>query len=107
MSLARQFFREMRPFFRMLDDVSLARPSRSSTFFPIVTPFDPFPDLQPARPALDLSEEGDKYVVQADLPGIPKENVEIRIGDNGQSLTIEGKVSETVNQASESAPQGT
>lgn len=46
------------------------------------------------RPAIDVSDEGENYRVDADLPGVPKENVEVRIGDNGRSITIEGKVVE-------------
>ncbi|KAF9481162.1 HSP20-like chaperone [Pholiota conissans] len=104
MSLARQIFREMRPFFRALDDVSLAR--RPSPFFPVMTQFDPFQEFNAARPALDLIEDGNKYIVTADIPGIPKENVEIRIGDNGQSITIEGKASETYGQSTTKASSG-
>lgn len=43
------------------------------------------------RPAVDVTEEGDKYVLEADLPGVKKENLEVRIGDAGRSVTIEGK----------------
>jgi HSP20 family protein len=42
-------------------------------------------------PAVDVHEDGNAYVVEAELPGVKKENVELRIGDNGQSLTIEGR----------------
>ncbi|KAF9046443.1 hypothetical protein BJ165DRAFT_1163286 [Panaeolus papilionaceus] len=73
MSLARQFSREMRPFFRMLDE-----------------PLDVF-----SKPAVDVSDQGDKYVVDADLPGLKKENIEARVGDDGRSITIEGKVINT------------
>jgi len=52
---------------------------------------DPFQEML-GRPAIDVSDKGDKYIVDADLPGVPKENVEVRIGDNGRSITIEGKV---------------
>lgn len=52
---------------------------------------DPFQEIL-GRPAIDVADKGDKYVVDADLPGVPKENVEVRIGDNGRSITIEGKV---------------
>jgi HSP20 family molecular chaperone IbpA len=45
-----------------------------------------------SRPAVDVTEEGNKYVVEADLPGVKKENVEVRIGDAGRSVTIEGKI---------------
>ncbi len=42
-------------------------------------------------PAVDLTEHGNEFVVEAELPGVKKENIEIRIGDGGQSLTIEGR----------------
>ncbi|KAI0073754.1 HSP20-like chaperone, partial [Panus rudis PR-1116 ss-1] len=32
------------------------------------------------------------YIVEAELPGVKRENVEVRIGDGGRSLTIEGKI---------------
>jgi HSP20 family protein len=57
---------------------------------------------------VDLREEGDKFIVNADLPGVKKDNVEIRIGDDGRSVTIEGKfVQETPEQgASEELQAG-
>lgn len=45
-----------------------------------------------ARPAVDVSEDGSKYIIEAELPGVPKENVDVRVGDHGHSVTIEGKV---------------
>ena len=100
MSLARQFFHEMRPFFRLLDDVSLARRNPQSFLTAIPQFGDPFFNDTAGRPAIDISDKGDKYTVEADLPGIPKENVQIRIGEDGQTITIEGKVEEKGNQAS-------
>ncbi|KAG5645472.1 hypothetical protein DXG03_006017 [Asterophora parasitica] len=47
------------------------------------------------RPAIDVKEEGDKYIVEAELPGVQKDNIEVRIGDAGRSVTIEGRVVET------------
>lgn len=44
------------------------------------------------RPAVDLSEEGNSYIVEAELPGVKKDNVEVRVGDGGRSITIEGKI---------------
>lgn len=44
------------------------------------------------RPAVDVSEQGDHFVVEAELPGVKKENVQVRVGDGGRSVTIEGKV---------------
>lgn len=96
MSLTRQFFRELRPLFRMLEEPfgrpstygSLGYPSRRGAFFD-----DPFFTAPTSiRPAIDVSEQGDSYVVEAELPGVKKENVNVRIGDGGRTLTIEGKV---------------
>jgi len=55
---------------------------------------DPFfPSPAAIRPAVDITEEEDKYILEADLPGVKKENVDIRIGDGGRSVTIQGKTS--------------
>jgi len=95
MSLTRQFLREFRPLFRMLEEpfgrsAVSALPRNSNSPFAIFN--DPFfSNPIAALPAIDLAEEGNHYVVEAELPGVKKENVDIRIGDNGQSLTIEGK----------------
>lgn len=100
MSLTRQFLREFRPLFRMLDEPferavhpannnALARHSPLGALFS-----DPFFSRgfeQLNVPAVDLTEHGNEYVVEAELPGVKKENVDIRIGDGGQSLTIEGR----------------
>ncbi|KAF8908969.1 HSP20-like chaperone [Gymnopilus junonius] len=94
MSITRQFFRELRPLFRMLEEPTFNRPP-----FPYVSGLPSFNRLDTfqealARPAIDVRDQGDKYVLDADLPGVPKDNVEIRIGDNGRSVTIEGKITE-------------
>ncbi|KAK0439790.1 HSP20-like chaperone [Armillaria borealis] len=92
MSIARQLFHEFRPLFRMLEEPITRTPAswgvRSHPFFD-----DPF-FFSPGftRPAVDVTEQGNKYIVEADLPGVAKENVEVRIGEGGRSLTIEGKV---------------
>ena len=44
------------------------------------------------QPAVDVTEEGNNYVIEAELPGVKKENISVRIGDGGKSVTIEGKV---------------
>lgn len=41
---------------------------------------------------MDVTEEGKHYIVEAELPGVKKENIEVRIGDGGRSVTIEGKI---------------
>lgn len=94
MSLARQFFRDVRPLFRMFEE-----PMRTPAYmgFPqmrsmLDDPFFRYPNA--LRPAVDISEEGNNYVVEAELPGVKKENVQVRIGDGGRSVTIEGTVVE-------------
>lgn len=102
MSLSRQFFRELRPLFHMLEEPLV----RSSFTGPAsLTPFarsrgspfavfnDPFfqNSLSSNVPAVDVTEEPGAFVVEAELPGVKKENVDLRIGDGGQSLTIEGR----------------
>jgi HSP20 family molecular chaperone IbpA len=88
MSLTRQFFREVAPLFRMLGQP----PGRSVPIYGhrIWDHFDSFPNPED-RPAIDVTEQGDKYVLDAELPGVSKENVEVRVGDGGRSITIEGK----------------
>jgi len=93
MSIARQLFHDLRPLIRMLEEPL----SRSSTYYglPSRSLFDdPFSYSQaPAliRPAMDVTEEGNNYILEADLPGVKKEDIEVRIGDGGRSVTIEGK----------------
>jgi len=95
MSLSRQF----RPLFRLLDEPfgrhypSTNAVSRNSPSFGAFfnDPFFNRSDFEMNLPAVDLTEHANEFVVEAELPGVKKENVEIRIGDGGQSLTIEGK----------------
>lgn len=87
----RQFIREFRPLFRLLDE-PFARPSNNLTSNALFNePFFNRADFGRNLPAVDLTEHENEFVVEAELPGVKKENIEIRIGDGGQSLTIEGK----------------
>ncbi|KAJ6508796.1 HSP20-like chaperone [Mycena sanguinolenta] len=90
MSITR-LLNEFRPIFRMLDEpLTRSAFGRSRSLFD-----DPFFSLNREMlrgPTLDVSEAGNTYVVEAELPGVKKENLEIRIGDGGRSLNIEGKV---------------
>lgn len=92
MSLARQLLHDLRPLFRVLEEPF----GRSADHYGLsARSFFDDPFFQPSnslRPSIDVTEEGDNYVVEADLPGVKKENVEVRIGDGGRSVTIEGKV---------------
>ena len=97
MSLSRSLFNEFRPLFRMLDDpwalyptANHRRSSRSADPFNFGWPSSSF--IQ-NRPALNLHEDNDgSYVVEAEVPGVKKENLDVRIGDGGRSLTIQGRV---------------
>ncbi len=40
-------------------------------------------------PSMDVSEEKDKYVIKADLPGIEQDDIEIEVQDN--VLTVKGQ----------------
>ncbi|GBE84922.1 HSP20-like chaperone [Sparassis latifolia] len=90
MSIARLFFREMRPFFHMLEE-PLGR-SPAYMRMPRSLFEDPFLQSTAVVPAVDVTEEGDNYVLEAELPGVKKENVEVRIGEGGRSVIIEGKI---------------
>lgn len=91
MSITRRLFNEFRPLFRMLEEPLGGRsgagvPSRSF----LDDPFFNAPQF--ARPAVDVSEEANQYIVETELPGVKKEDVEVRIGDGGRSVTIEGNI---------------
>ena len=96
MSLSRNFFREFRPFFRMLEDpffgsgrAPVTYAGRGHSVFD-----DPFFGLarDGLRPAVDVAEEGNSYVIEAELPGVRKEDINVEVGNNGRSVTIEGKI---------------
>jgi HSP20 family protein len=53
------------------------------------------------RPSVDVAEEGSAYVVEAELPGVKKENIAVNIGDNGQSVTIQGRIQQRMAQPAE------
>ena len=99
MSLTRQLLNEFRPLFRMLEEPLGGRfgafglPSRSVFDDPFFT------SPRFARPAVDVSEDGNNYVVETELPGVKKEDVDVRIGDGGRSITIEGNITQRVTYA--------
>ena len=59
------------------------------------------------RPAVDVTEEGNSYIVEAELPGVKKENLQVRIGDGGRSVTIEGKTHRRGESPSTKAQEST
>lgn len=94
MSLTRQLLNEFRPVFRMLEEPLGGRfgafglPSRSAFDDPFFT------SPRFARPAVDVSEDGNNYVVETELPGVKKEDVDVHIGDGGRSIIIEGNITQ-------------
>jgi len=91
MSLARQFFREFRPLFRMLEEPLGRSPAYGwPRRFMFEDPLFRFPEA--LRPAVDVTEHGNKYIIEAELPGVRKDDIQVRINDGGRSVTIEGKI---------------
>ncbi|GLB38541.1 putative small heat shock protein (HSP20) family protein [Lyophyllum shimeji] len=90
MSISRQLFRDL---FRVLEE-PLNRPPPYFGGFPVIRS----PLFNLGRPAIDVKDQGDKYLVEAEVPGVKKENLEVRIGEDGKSLTIEGKLGEATGQ---------
>lgn len=52
--------------------------------------FDRSGTLQKASfsPAVDIAEEGEAYVLRAELPGVPRENIKVEVKEN--RLTLSG-----------------
>ncbi|PVF97187.1 HSP20-like chaperone [Serendipita vermifera] len=98
MSLSRSLFNEFRPLFRMLEDPFAWQPTPALSRRHMAEPLG----WHQATPALNLTEENGTYVVEAEVPGVKKENLDVRVGDGGRSLTIEGRVV----QAGKQQPEG-
>lgn len=43
--------------------------------------------LGPRFPAVDIKDEGDHYLVEVDLPGLSKEDVEVMVGEGALDIT--------------------
>ncbi|KAH8825292.1 HSP20-like chaperone [Flagelloscypha sp. PMI_526] len=114
MSIGR-LLHEFRPLFRMLEE-PITRPS---TFYSARSPqriWNSFVDdsgfLQrlASEPAIDLKESDNAYIVEADLPGVSKSDVDVQVGEGGRSLVIRGSVKRssenpTVESSSPSASE--
>lgn len=90
MSLGRTLFHDLRPLFRVLEE-----PTRISPSFYYRATNSPRYAFRPwnSKPAFEVVEKEEGYVVEAELPGIKREQLDVKVGDKGRSLTIEGKVS--------------
>jgi HSP20 family protein len=75
------FFR--RPF-------SLMRPS----WFPRLR----MPEIEEVAPSVDVFEEGDDVVVKAELPGMSKENIDVKITDDIVTISGEKKKEEKIEK---------
>jgi HSP20 family molecular chaperone IbpA len=91
--MLRRGLRDLRPFFRLFDEPLSRSPSFGGRY-PFENAF--FAAQLGLRPAVDVTEEGGNYVLEAELPGVKKDDVEVCIGDNGTSVIIEGKFSRRV-----------
>ncbi|KAG8701564.1 hypothetical protein FRC09_005285 [Ceratobasidium sp. 395] len=94
MSLTRGFFNDFDPIFRLVQD-----PSRSY----YDSPAQSRSNHHQRQAHVEVSEEPKEYVVRAELPGVQKDNLDIHVGNDGRSLTIEGQVHRT----NKTAPSGT
>ena len=90
-----QFLNQFRPFFQMLEDPEIRYGNRA----PAVTWKNiPFESLAlrgprtPVEPAVDLKDAGDAFIVEADVPGVDKKDVDVEVGKGGRTLTIRGSV---------------
>ena len=73
MSLSRNFMREMRPLFRLLEEPFGFHPGFQSA------PMRAFLNeglWERARVPVDVTEQGDSYVVEAEIPGVKKEDID-------------------------------
>lgn len=50
-------------------------------------------------PMVDVLDEGDKYVIEAELPGVKKDEVSIEVGED--AITIEAKREEEIEEKKE------
>jgi len=95
MSLIRSILND--PFFS--DDFGLVRGRRQDPFDALWRQqqqllqaadqaFQGFPTQR--TPPVHVSEENGEYIVEAELPGVRKEDLDVRVSQGGRALTIEG-----------------
>jgi len=58
-----------------------------SMWFPAMT----FPSLSISSPSCDVVDEGDRYVITTEVPGISKEDVKLNVSDNTVEIAAEHK----------------
>jgi len=92
MSITRHLLNEFRPLFRMLEEPIGGRFGAFGIHSRAIFDDPFFTGSRLARPAVDVSEDGSNYIVETELPGVKKEDVQVHIGDGGRSVTIEGNI---------------
>ncbi|KAG9092770.1 hypothetical protein FRC06_011807 [Ceratobasidium sp. 370] len=96
MSLTRSFLSDFEPLFRLVQDT----PNSSYYNSPAQRP-----NHQQRQAHVEVSEEPKEYIVRAELPGVQKENLDVHVGNDGRSLTIEGHVHRTNKTGTPSGTQ--
>lgn len=91
---ARSLFPELRSAFRMLEEAPFASLPRTLE--------SAFPSMGGARPALDVDETEKDFRVEAEVPGVEKSDLTLSFSDDGQTLTLRGKIERS--SSSPSAP---
>jgi HSP20 family molecular chaperone IbpA len=90
---------EFRPLFRMLEEPL----HRSPAYFAPLARQAAIPRFGGLAgfngPAVQLSDEGSAFTVEAELPGVRREDLNVSIGENGRRLTIRGSRATRSSQA--------
>ncbi len=91
--------REVVPFWRSgFDDLDRVFNNFKRDFEHVLAPSfamaKPFHHALESSPACDLVDEGDKFVVTADMPRIKKEEINLNVGDDYIDISAEHKESE-------------
>ncbi|GAA93861.1 uncharacterized protein L969DRAFT_42819 [Mixia osmundae IAM 14324] len=89
MSLSR-VFPELRTALRMLEDPFFTRSSVLPSLFE--GPLSRGLQHKMIQPAVDVHEQKDGYMIEVEIPGAKKEDLEVSFGENGQVLSLSGKV---------------
>jgi HSP20 family molecular chaperone IbpA len=95
---------EFRPLFRLLEEPLPQSFAVSPNQFSRARQL-PLPRFE--QPSVDLHEEDDRYIVEAEVPGVRKEDLKVSVTEGGRGLTISGSrsVRSTASFASESSPE--
>lgn len=69
-----------------------------SLFAPTWWPRLRFPEFEEISPSVDIFEEGDNVVVKAELPGMKKEDIEVKLTENTVTISGEKKKEEKIEK---------